>query len=148
MWKKLTTYLTLIATLLVGLMLFFNFASIIGPEGEVLKIRYYEKIPYLVMLIMLISGCIFSVLTHRLPFLQARVCMLTGLMLIGFQIWLGVDFFNYHNQMVFSPTMLFPLTGAVLEIIAARKALADGMTLQILKNLPERNTGIMSSKSE
>ena len=70
MWKKLTTYLSLIATLLVGSMFFCSFASIIGPEGDVLKIRYHEKIPYLVMLIMLISGCLFSVLTHRLPFLQ------------------------------------------------------------------------------
>lgn len=134
MWKKLTTYLTLIATLLVGSMFFCSFASIIGPEGDVLKIRYHEKIPYLVMLIMLISGCLFSVLTHRLPFLQARVCMLTGLMLIGFQIWLGVDFFNYHSEMVFSLSMLFPLLAASLEIIAARRALVDGMTLQILKN--------------
>lgn len=134
MWKKLTTYLTLIATLLVGAMFFCSFASIIGPEGDVLKIRYHEKIPYLVMLIMLISGCLFSVLTHKLPFLQARVCMLTGLMLIGFQIWLGVDFFNYHSEMVFSLTMLFPLLAASLEIIAARRALVDGMTLQILKN--------------
>ena len=135
MWKKLTTYLTLIAALLVGSMFFCSFASIIGPEGEVLKIRYYEKIPYLVMLIMLISGCLFSVLTHKLPFLQARVCMLTGLMLIGFQIWLGVDFINYHSEMVFSPTMLFPLLGATLEIIAARRALVDGVTLQMFKKM-------------
>lgn len=134
MWKKLTTYLTLIATLLVGSMFFCSFASIIGPEGDVLKIRYHEKIPYLVMLIMLISGCLFSVLTHKLPFLQARVCMLTGLMLIGFQIWLGVDFFNYHSEMVFSFSMLFPLLATSLEVIAARRALVDGMTLQILKN--------------
>ena len=133
MWKKLTTYLTLTATLLVGSMFFCSFASIIGPEGEILKIKYYEKIPYLVMLIMLISGCMFSLLTHKLPFLQARVCMLTGLMLIGFQIWLGVDFFNYRNDLVFSLTILFPLLAASLEIIAARRALVDGVTLQMLR---------------
>ena len=133
MWKKLTTYLTLTATLLVGSMFFCSFASIIGPEDEILKIRYYEKIPYLVMLIMLISGCTFSFLTHKLPFLQARVCMLTGLMLIGFQIWLGVDFFNYRNDLVFSLTILFPLLAASLEIIAARRALVDGVTLQMLR---------------
>ena len=134
MWKKLTTYLTLTATLLVGSMFFCSFANIIGPEGEILKIRYYEKTPYLVMLIMLISGCMFSLLTHKLPFLQARVCMLTSLMLIGFQIWLGVDFFNYRNDMVFSLTILFPLLAASLEIIASRRAMIDGMTLQLLKN--------------
>ena len=93
----------------------------------------YEKIPYLVMLIMLISGCLFSVLTHRIPFLQARVCMLTGLMLIGFQIWLAVDFIKWHNEMIFSLTALFPLAAGALEITAARRALVDGMTMQAAK---------------
>ena len=138
MWKKLTTYLTLTATLLVGSMFFCSFASIIGPEGEILKIRYYEKTPYLVMLIMLISGCMFSLLTHKLPFLQARVCMLTSLMLIGFQIWLGVDFFRYHTEIIFSPTMLFPLVAAILDIMAARKALVDGMMLQAVKSIRKK----------
>lgn len=134
MWKKLTTYLTLTSTLLVCSMFFCSFASIIGPEGCTVKIMYYEKMPYLVMMIMLLTGGLFSILTHRLPFLQARVCMLTGLMLIGFQIWLGVDFFNYRNDMVFSLTILFPLLAASLEIIASRRAMIEGMTLQLLKN--------------
>ena len=134
MWKKLTTYLTLTSTLLVCSMFFCSFASIIGPEGSTVKIMYYEKIPYLVMMIMLLTGGLFSILTHRLPFLQARVCMLTGLILIGFQIWLGVDFFNYRNDMVFSLTILFPLLAASLEIIASRRAMIEGMTLQLLKN--------------
>ena len=129
MWKKLTTYLTLIATLLVGLMFFFNFASIIGPEGEVLKIRYYEKIPYLVMLIMLISGCIFSVLTHRLPFLQARVCMLAALLALGFQIWLGIDFIRFRHDMVFNITGVFPIVCVILDVLAARAAMIDQLTL-------------------
>ena len=134
MWKKLTTYLTLTSTLLVCSMFFCSFASIIGPEGSTVKIMYYEKMPYLVMMIMLLTGGLFSILTHRLPFLQARVCMLTGLMLIGFQIWLGVDFFNYRNALVFSLTILFTLLAASLEIIASRRAMIEGMTLQLLKN--------------
>lgn len=135
MFRKIPTYLTLASALLVGAMFFFRFAAIIGPEGDVEKIMYYEKIPYLVMLIMLISGCLFSILTHKLPFLQARVCMLTGLMLTGFQIWLGVDFIKWHNEMIFSVTMLFPAAAAVLEITAARRALIDGMTLQAVKSM-------------
>ena len=59
-------------------------------------------------------------------------------MLIGFQIWLGVDFFKYHNDMVFSPTMTFPLVAAVLDIMAARKALIDGMMLQTVKSMKKK----------
>ena len=147
MWKKLTTYLTLISTLLVGSMFFCCFASIIGPEGSTVKIMYYEKLPYLVMMIMLLTGCLFSALTHKLPFLQARVCMLAGLMLTGFQIWLGIDFFHYRNDMVFSLTMLFPLLAATLEIIASRRALVDGVVLQALER-SKRNAGVMPTKTK
>ena len=135
MFKKLTTYLTLASTLLIASMFFLRFAGIMSPGGELEPIMYYEKIPYLVMLIMLISGSLFSVLTHKIPFLQARVCMLTGLMLIGFQTWLAVDFFKWHNELIFSITALFPLAAAALEITAARRALVDGMTMQAVRLL-------------
>lgn len=133
MLKKLTTYLTLTSALLISAMFFLQFATIIGPDNELEKIMYYEKIPYLVMLIMLLTGSLFSILTHKIPFLQARVCMLTGLMLLGFQIWLGVDLFMWRNELVFSVTMLFPLAAAALEIIAARRAIVDGLIIQAVK---------------
>ena len=133
MFKKQTTYLTLTSALLIGAMFFLPFASIIGSNNEVESIMYYEKIPYLVMLIMLICGSLFSILTHKIPFLQARVCMLTGLMLIGFQIWLGVDFFMWRKELIFSVTMLFPLAAAALEIIAARRAFIDELVIQAVR---------------
>ena len=138
MFKKLTTYLTLASTFLIGAMFFLHFAKVIGPNNECEKIMYYEKTPYLVMLIMLITGSLFSFLTHKTLFLQARVCMLTGLMLIGFQIWLGIDFFTWRNELIFSATMLFPTAAAALEIIAARKAIIDGLTLQAVKHMKGR----------
>ena len=133
MFKKLTTYLTLTSALLISAMFFLQFATIIGPDNELEKIMYYEKIPYRVMLIMLLTGSLFSILTHKIQFLQARVCMLTGLMLLVFQIWLGVDFFMWRNELVFSVTMLFPLAAAALEITAARRAIVDGLIIQAVK---------------
>lgn len=64
--------------------------------------------------------------------------MLTGLILVGFQIWLAVDFLAYRKEMIFSVTMLFPMVSATLEIIAARKALVDGVTMQAAKYLKNR----------
>ena len=135
MWKKAQTYFIGIATLLITSMFFCRLATIIATGGEELSIMYYEKLPYIVMLIMLLTAGICSVFCHKFPILQARVCMLSALMLIGFQIWLGVDFFRFHNEMVFSPTIVFPLVSAILQIMAARKALIDGMTLQAVKSM-------------
>ena len=123
-------------------MFFFSFATILGPEGTELKIMYYEKLPYLFMLIMLLAGGVCSVFTYRNGFLQARVCILTALMLIGFQIWLGIDFLRFRHDMVFSISAIFPIVAAILNVLAARGALVEGMTLQtaekVLKNRKKR----------
>lgn len=135
MWKKAQTYFVGIATLLTTIMFFCRLATIIGPGGEDLAIMYYEKLPYVVMLIMLLTAGICAIFCHKFPLLQARVCVLSALMLVGFQLWLGVDFIRFHNDMVFSVTTIFPIIGAILNIMAARKALIDGMTLQAVKSL-------------
>ena len=139
MWKKIHTFYIAIATLLTTSMFFCSFATIIGPDGAELKIMYYEKLPYLAMLIMLLTAGICSLFTFRQGFLQARVCTLTALMLIGFQIWLGVDFLRFRHDMVFSVTMIFPFASAILDILAARNALVDAMAIQTAGKILKRN---------
>lgn len=142
MWKKIHTIYSIVATLLSASMFVFSFATILGPEGTELKIMYYEKLPYLFMLIMLLAAGICSIFTYRNGFLQARVCILTALMLIGFQIWLGVDFLRFRTDMVFSISAIFPIVAAILNVLAARGALVDGMTIQtaekVLKSRKKR----------
>ena len=133
MWRRIQTLYTGLATALTAAMFFSPMARIIAPGGEELQIMYYEKLPYLVMLIMLLSAGIFSIFTFRNWFLQARVCVLSALMLIGFQIWLGVDFFRFRNDMVFSFTLIFPIISAILEVLSARSALVDAMTIQAVR---------------
>lgn len=133
MWQRIQTLYIGIATALTAVLFFSRMATIIAPGGKEIDIMYYEKLPYLVMLIMLLTAEICAGFCFKNWFLQARVCMLTALMLIGFQIWLGVDFFRFHNEMVFSFTMIFPLVSAILNIMAARSALVDAMTMQAIK---------------
>ena len=139
MWKKTQTFYIIASTLLTTAMFFCSFATIIGPDGYELKIMYYEKLPYLTMLIMLLTAGICSLFTFRQGFLQARVCTLTALMLIGFQIWLGIDFIRFRHDMVFSVTMLFPLAAAILDALAARSALVDAMAIQAAGKILKKN---------
>ena len=134
MWQRIQTLYIGIATALTAAMFFCRMATIVGPEGNDIDIRYYEKLPYLMMLIMLLTAGVCAVFTYKSRLLQARVCILTALMLIGFQIWLGIDFIRYHNDMVFSITLLFPIVSAILNAIAARGNLVDEMTLQAVKS--------------
>lgn len=138
MWKRIQTLYLAISAGLVVSMFFCRFATIIGPEGSEEVIRYYEKTPYLILLIMLLTASIFSIATYRTRFLQARVCMLTALIMAGFQIWLGVDFLIYRNEMIFSITMMFPLVAAILDIMAARNIMTDEFMSQAQKKMKRK----------
>ena len=115
-------------------MFFCIFATIIGPDGTEVSIRYSEKMPYLVLMIMILTAQICALFSYKSRFLQARVGIISGLLLIGFQIWLGIDFLRLNDVMVFNITGVFPIACAILDILASRAALIDEMTLSAVKS--------------
>lgn len=116
-------------------MFFCTFATIAGPEGTEVTIRYSEKLPYLTLLIMLITSHIAAVASYRTFFLQARVSTIAALLALGFQIWLAVDIIVNRNDMSFSFTALFPLIASFLDFAAAKKSMVDEMTIQAVKGV-------------
>ena len=135
MWKRIQTLYLGISTALILSMFFCKFATIIGPAGEELSIGYHERLPYLVMLIMLFTAHVAATASFKAPFLQARVAMIAALMSIGFQIWLAVDIIRFFNEMTFHVTALFPLAAAVLNFMAAKRALVEEMTITAVKSM-------------
>ena len=123
MWQRIQTLYFGIATALIFSMFFCIFATIIGPDGTELTIRYSEKMPYLVLMIMLITAHIAATASFKAFFLQARVGVIAGLLAIGFQVWLGLDILINRHDMSFSFTALFPLVAAFLDFIAAKNTL-------------------------
>lgn len=133
MWQRIQTLYFGIATCLIFSMFFCNFATIAGPEGSEVTIRYSEKLSYLTLMIMLTVAQIAATASFKTFFLQARVGVIAGLLAIGFQIWLATDIIINRNGMSFSFTALFPLVIAFLDIIAARRSMIDEMTIQSVK---------------
>ena len=86
------------------------------------------------MLIMLFTAHIAATASFKAFFLQARVSVIAGLLAIGFQIWLAIDFFINRNAMVFNVTALFPLAAAALDFMAAKRSMVDEMTVQSVKS--------------
>ena len=148
MWKRIQTLYIGIATVLTAVMFFCKMVTIISPIGKEEVIMYYDKLPYTIMLIMLLAAGVASIFSYKSWGLQTRVCMLTALMMIGFQIWLGIDLFMLHQgakemdlTLIMSLTAVFPIVGAILNIMAARAALVDAMTVQAVKatkKIPKR----------
>ena len=135
MWKRIQTLYLGISTALILSMFFCKFATIIGPAGEELSIGYHEKLPYLVMLIMLLTAHVAAAASFKAPFLQARVAMIAALMSMGFQIWLTVDIIRFFNEMTFHITALYPLAAAILNFMAAKRALVEEMTITAVKSM-------------
>lgn len=135
MWQRIQTLYLGIATALIFSMFFSTFATIIGPEGEELRIGYHEKIPYLTMLIMLFTAHVAATASFKAFFLQARVSMIAGLMSLGFMIWLAIDIFRFNDGMSFSFTAIFPLAAAALDFMAAKRSLVDQMTVSAVRSV-------------
>ncbi len=125
MWKRIQVLYLAIATLLIGGLFFCNVATIIGPEGEVLTIKYTEKGLYLTLIIAATIGHVLAFFAMSVRMLQVRLCTLVALILIGFQIVLAVAFFQHRESMIFSVTILFPLVAAALDFLAARRFLIE-----------------------
>lgn len=90
---------------------------------------------------MLLTAQVCALFTFKFPILQARVSMLSALLMVGFQIWLAIDFFGADDSMTFSVSMVFPIAATILDAMASRSALVDGMTIKAFKSLKARKGG-------
>ena len=134
MWQRIQTLYLGIATALIFSMFFCIFATIIGPDGAEITIAYREKMPYLVLLIMLITAHIAATASYKTFFLQARVSIIAGLLAFGFQTWIGIDILRNMDDLSFSFTALFPLAAGVLDFMAAKRSMVDEMTVMAVKS--------------
>ncbi len=133
MWQRIQTLYLGIATGLIFSMFFCTFATIAGPDGTEITIRYSEKIAYLSLLIMTFIAHVAATASFKAFFLQARVSVIAALLAIGFQVWLGIDILRNMDSMSFNVTALFPLAAGVLDFMAAQRSMVDEMTVQAVR---------------
>lgn len=132
MWKRLQTLYLGLAALLVASLFFCNICRVVSPEGEV-TIALHERIPYLLFNIMVFTAVVITAFTYKLRILQMRVAVLSALLLIGFQIWIGVDFVIYQlirSEMIFLLPSIFPLIASILCVMAAKNIMLDEAMVQ------------------
>ena len=135
MWQRIQTLYLAIATALLASMFFCKFATVLGPDGAEVTIKYFEKVPYLVLLAVALAGNVFSLFAFKIRIPQMRVATVAALILLAFQIWIIVDVVRGWNEMVFSVTALFPLVAMVLDILAARNIMLDEAMVQSASRL-------------
>ncbi|MBE6240170.1 MAG: DUF4293 family protein [Bacteroidales bacterium] len=132
MWKRIQNLYLAISTAFIISMLFCKIGNIPAETGNDSIIRYHEINSFLIMIIMILVANIMAIICLKKPLLQGRVSLISALLMIGFQIWLGISYIKFKGWMVFSVSMLFPLLCAFLNFMAARSAMIDGLTIQTL----------------
>ncbi len=135
MWQRVQTLYLAIATGLLISLFFCNCAKIVGPMGDVETVAYREKLPYLLFLIIVTAANLFALFLFKIRLFQMRVCIFTAIVLIGFQIWLGVDIIRNLRHMAFSFTAIFPIVAAILDTLAARAILSDEAVVRSASHL-------------
>lgn len=126
MWQRIQTLYLAVATGLVASMFFCDKAE---------DIRYLAYYPYAIFLVVITLLDLLALTTFRFRVFQFRTAGLAAIVTLAFQLWIGLDFFLTHNDVLFKLSAVFPLVAVILDILAARSIWADELIVRSASRL-------------
>ena len=139
MWQRLQTLYLCIATGLIVALFFSVKAFTLGPGGvHSVELTYIKYTPYLILLILITILQLLAVFTFNARVFQMRTAVLSAILMIALQAWIGVDYFTADKEWIFKFTAVFPLVAAILNFIAARLILRDQLLVESVSHLSSR----------
>lgn len=139
MWQRLQTLYLCIATGLIVALFFSVKAFTLGPGGvHSVELTYIKYTPYLILLILITILQLLAVFTFNARVFQMRTAVLSAILMIALQTWIGVDYFTADKVWIFKFTAVFPLVAAILNFIAARYILRDQLLVESVSHLRSR----------
>jgi signal transduction histidine kinase len=139
MWQRLQTLYLCIATGLIVALFFSVKAFTLGPGGvHSVELTYIKYTPYLILLILITILQLLAVFTFNARVFQMRTAVLSAILMIALQAWIGVDYFTADKELIFRFTAVFPLVAAILNFIAARLILRDQLLVESVSHLRSR----------
>ena len=139
MWQRLQTLYLCIATGLIVALFFSVKVFTLGPGGvHSVELTYIKYTPYLILLILITILQLLAVFTFNARVFQMRTAVLSAILMIALQTWIGVDYFTADKELIFRFTAVFPLVAAILNFIAARLILRDQLLVESVSHLRSR----------
>lgn len=139
MWQRLQTLYLCIATGLIVALFFSVKAFTLGPGGiHAVELTYVKYTPYLILLILITILQLLAVFTFNARVFQMRTAVLSAILMIALQAWIGVDYFTADKELIFKFTAVFPIVAAILNFIAARFILRDQLLVESISHLRSR----------
>jgi peptidoglycan/LPS O-acetylase OafA/YrhL len=90
-----------------------------------LSISFWEYTPTRIFILVTSVLSIVAVSSFKNRLFQMRICNLSTLISLGFQIYLAVLFFRREPEMIFTVNAVFPIVAAILTFIGMRYVARD-----------------------
>jgi hypothetical protein len=90
-----------------------------------LSISFWEYTPTRIFILVTSVLSIVAVSSFKNRLFQMRICNLSTLISLGFQIYLAVLFFRRVPEMIFTVNAVFPIVAAILTFIGMRYVARD-----------------------
>lgn len=90
-----------------------------------LSISFWEYTPTRIFILVTSVLSIVAVSSFKNRLFQMRICNLSTLLSLGFQIYLAVLFFRREPEMIFTVNAVFPIVAAILTFIGMRYVARD-----------------------
>ncbi len=147
MWKKTHNWLIAVAGLLIVALLGLDVCHAVNPEtGVHYSVRFLDRLIYILFIVLSFIITDVTLLSAKKPFYQVFLIIVNAIMLLGFQIWILVDFFTTKLQTglrmssvyTLSIGAVFPLVAIILLVIAVRYAADEGTAQRIAESFARR----------
>ena len=144
MWKKPHNWLIAVAALLIIVLLGMDVCHAVNPEtGVHYAVRFKDRHIYILFIVLSFIISDVTLLSAKKPFYQVFLAITNAIVLLGFQIWIFVDFFTtklpsgLKMSTVYSLSIgsIFPLISIILLVIAVKLAADEGTAQRIGESL-------------
>ena len=142
MWKKPHNWLIAAAALIIIVLLGMDVCHAVNPEtGVHYAIRFKDRLIYIIFIVLSFIISDMALLSAKQPFYQVFLAIVNAIVLLGFQIWIFVDFFTtklptgLRLSSVYSLSIgaIFPLLAIILLVLSVRFAADEGTAQRIQK---------------
>jgi hypothetical protein len=148
MWKKPHNWLIAAAALLVIVLLGLNVCTAVNPEtGMHYAVAFKDRLIYILFIVLSFIISDVTLLSAKKPFYQVFLAIVNAIVLLGFQIWILVEFFTtklpsgLRMSSVYSLSIgaVFPLVAIILLVLAVKRAADEGTAQRIAAAFEKRN---------
>lgn len=148
MWKKPHNWLIAAAALLVIVLLGLNVCTAVNPEtGMHYAVAFRDRLIYILFIVLSFIISDVTLLSAKKPFYQVFLAIVNAIVLLGFQIWILVEFFTtklpsgLRMSSVYSLSIgaVFPLVAIILLVLAVKRAADEGTAQRIAAAFEKRN---------